>query len=91
MDVDADCRKVKADGDGEVRGLAPDAGKLAQFLDSFWQHTAEFLLENFWKFLQMPCLVVIEADGEDQLFDFLCRKPLKVFWGEASAIRRERK
>ena len=36
MDVDADCRKVKADGDGEVRSLAPYAGKFAQLLALSW-------------------------------------------------------
>lgn len=86
MNVDADCRKVKANGNGEVRSLAPDARKFTQFLDCIGQDAAEFILKDFWKFLQMPCLVVVEADGEDQFFDFLCRQPLKVFRGEAYAL-----
>ena len=77
MDVDANGGKVKADCDGEVRGLASDAGELAKFLDGIRQDTAEFLLENFRKRLQMPCLVVVEANGEDLLFDFLCRNYAK--------------
>ena len=87
MNVDAYRRKVKADGDSEIRGLAPDARKFAQFLDRVGQGAAEFLLENFRKLLQVPCLVVVETDGKDQLFDFLCRQPLKVFRCKASTLR----
>ena len=87
MHVDANRRKVKANGDGEVRSLPPDARKFAQFLDSVGQDAAEFLLENFRERLQVPCLVVIEADGEDQFFDFLRSQSLKVFWCKARALR----
>ena len=87
MDVDADRRQVETDCDGEIRRLAADAGKLAKFLDCIREDSAEFLLEDFRKRFKMLRFVVIETNGEDQLLYFLYRQPLKVFRGEASALR----
>ena len=87
MDVDADRRQVETDCDGEIRRLAADAGKLAKFLDCIREDSAEFLLEDFWKRLQVLRFVVVETDGEDELFYFLDAQPLKVSRGEASSLR----
>ena len=80
--VDANGGQVEADGDGQVRRLAADTGQLAKFLNRVRQHAAELFLQDLRQGLQVPRLVMVEADGIDQLLDLLDAETLEIVGGE---------
>ena len=82
--VHADRGQIEADGDGEIRGLASDAGEFAEFLDRLREDTAEFLVEDVGERLQVSRLVMVEPDGEDQLLKFCDGELAKAVRGVAS-------
>ena len=84
--VHADRRKVEADGNSEVRGLASDPRQFAELLHRVRQHAAELLVKDVRKGLQVPRLVMVEADGEDELFDLSDGEAAEVARGEAERI-----